>query len=34
MHGRIGFVTFSDSEAVKKALEADQNDLYLDYRLM
>lgn len=29
---RIGFVTFRDGEAAKKALEADENDLYLDHR--
>ena len=25
-------MTFSDGEAAKKALKADENDLYLDYR--
>lgn len=29
---RIGFVLFNDSEAVKKALDADEDDLYLDHR--
>jgi len=29
---RYGFVTFSNADAVKKALEAPEDELYLDHR--